>query len=57
MKLTKAFFEDIKDLIASARVTVARGVDLVQVYTNFEIGRRIVNRSSAERVARSMGRR
>ena len=42
MKLTKAFFEDIKDLIHSARATVARGVDLVQVYTNFEIGRRIV---------------
>ena len=42
MKLTEAFFEEIKDLIASARATVARGVDLVQVYTNFEIGRRIV---------------
>lgn len=42
MKLTKAFFGEIKDLIASARATVARGVDLVQVYTNFEIGRRIV---------------
>ena len=42
MKLTKAFFEDIKDLIHSARATVARGVDLVQVYTNFEIGQRIV---------------
>ena len=42
MKLTKAFFEEIKDVIASARATVARGVDLVQVYTNFEIGRRIV---------------
>ncbi len=42
MKLTKTFFAEIKDLIASARATVARGVDLVQVYTNFEIGRRIV---------------
>ncbi len=42
MKLTKAFFEEIKGLIQSARATVARGVDLVQVYTNFEIGRRIV---------------
>ena len=42
MKLTKAFFEEIKVLIASARATVARGVDLVQVYTNFQIGRRIV---------------
>ena len=42
MKLTKAFFEDIRGLIHSARTTVARGVDVVQVYTNFEIGRRIV---------------
>ena len=42
MKLTKAFFNDIRQLILSARVTVARGVDLVQVHTNFEIGRRIV---------------
>lgn len=42
MKLTKAFFDEIRELIASARATVARGVDLVQVYTNFEIGRRIV---------------
>ena len=42
MKLTKSFFEDIRGLIHSARATVARGVDLVQVYTNFEIGRRIV---------------
>ena len=42
MKLTKTFFNDIRSLILSARVTVARGVDLVQVHTNFEIGRRIV---------------
>lgn len=42
MKLTKAFCDDIRKLIVSARTTVARGVDLVQVHTNFEIGRRIV---------------
>jgi predicted nuclease of restriction endonuclease-like (RecB) superfamily len=42
MKPAKAFFEDIRALIAAARTTVARGVDLVQVHTNFEIGRRIV---------------
>lgn len=42
MKITKTFFEDIRKLIVDARTTVARGVDLVQVYTNFEIGRRIV---------------
>ena len=41
MKLTKAFFNDIRELIRSARATVARGVDVVQVHTNFEIGRRI----------------
>jgi hypothetical protein len=42
MKLTRAFFEDIRGLIRAAHATVARGVDLVQVHTNFEIGRRIV---------------
>ena len=42
MKITKTFFEDIRKLIVTARTTVARGVDLVQVHTNFEIGRRIV---------------
>ncbi len=42
MKLAKAFFNDIRKLIHSARTTVARGVDLVKVATNFEIGRRIV---------------
>jgi len=42
MKLASAFFDDIRDLIVGARTTVARGVDLVQVHTNFEIGRRIV---------------
>jgi len=42
MKLTSSFFKEIRDLILSARTTVARGVDLVQVHTNFEIGRRIV---------------
>ena len=42
MKPTRAFYEDIRSLIHSARATVARGVDLVQVHANFEIGRRIV---------------
>lgn len=32
----------VRDLVVSARQTVARGVDLVQVCTNFEIGRHIV---------------
>lgn len=35
-------FANIRALIESARSTVARGVDLVQVHTNFEIGRHIV---------------
>jgi len=35
-------FSDIRKLIISARTTVARGVDLVQVHMSFEIGRRIV---------------
>jgi predicted nuclease of restriction endonuclease-like (RecB) superfamily len=42
MKITPEFFTGIRELIAGARTTVARGVDLVQVHTNFEIGRRIV---------------
>jgi predicted nuclease of restriction endonuclease-like (RecB) superfamily len=44
VKLTKAFFNEIRELIRSARSTIARGIDLVQVHTNFEIGRRIVER-------------
>lgn len=43
MNLTPSFFKSIRELILSARATVARGVDLVQVHTNFEIGRRIVH--------------
>ena len=35
-------FTRIRSLIESARSTIARGVDLVQVHTNFEIGRHIV---------------
>jgi hypothetical protein len=42
LKANVAFFDGIRELIAGARTTVARGVDLVQVHTNFEIGRRIV---------------
>ena len=41
-KVSTELIESIRGLIAGARETVARGVDLVQVYTNFEIGRRIV---------------
>lgn len=37
-----SLFANIRTLIESARSTIARGVDLVQVHTNFEIGRHIV---------------
>lgn len=43
MKIAPEFLAGIRELIAGARTTVARGVDLVQVHTNFEIGRRIVH--------------
>ena len=42
MKVAPQFVDGIRELIAGSRATVARGVDLVQVHTNFEIGRRIV---------------
>ncbi len=35
-------FERVRQLVLAARQTVARGVDLVQVHTCFEIGRHIV---------------
>lgn len=38
-----ALFREIRELILSARNTVVRNVDTIQVITNFEIGRRIVN--------------
>ena len=42
MKAKTKFFDGIRDLVVGARTSVARGVDVVQVHTNFEIGRRIV---------------
>lgn len=41
MKLSRSFIAEIRQLINTARATVARGVDLVQVHANYEIGRRI----------------
>jgi len=35
-------YDQIKDLIHSARQSVVKSIDLIQVITNFEIGRRIV---------------
>ena len=37
-----ALYARIRELILAARRSVSRGVDLVQVRTNFEIGRHIV---------------
>ena len=34
-------YENIRALVLSARQIIARGVDLLQVHTNYEIGRRI----------------
>lgn len=42
MRIALKFLEGIRDLIIGAHSTVARGVDLVQVRTNFEVGRRII---------------
>jgi predicted nuclease of restriction endonuclease-like (RecB) superfamily len=42
VKITREFLDGIRQLIVGAHGAVARGVDLVQVHTNFEIGRRIV---------------
>ena len=42
MKITSLFIKEIRELILTARATVLRGTDLVQVHTSFEIGRRIV---------------
>lgn len=38
----RALYRGIRKLVLSARQSVARGVDLLQVCTNYEIGRRIV---------------
>lgn len=38
----KTLLKDIRELILSARRAVVHSVDLIQVFTNFEIGRRIV---------------
>jgi predicted nuclease of restriction endonuclease-like (RecB) superfamily len=35
-------YKNVRDLIIAARRTVTRGIDLVQVHTNYEIGRHIV---------------
>lgn len=46
-------YQRIRELVVAARQTVARGIDLVQVRTNFEIGRHIVEheQQGAQRAA------
>jgi len=44
-----ALYTRICDLVLAARKTVARGVDLVQVHTSFEIGRHIVEQEQRGR--------
>ena len=39
---SSVLLDGIRSLILSARRSAARGVNLLQVYTNYEIGRRIV---------------
>src|SRR5260370_24611972 len=41
-KVATELYDGIRQLVLSARQTVARGVNLLQVHTNYEIGRRIV---------------
>jgi len=41
LKKPVPLYEDIRALVLSAHQTIARGVDLLQVHTNYEIGRRI----------------
>lgn len=49
----ESLYVRVRDLVVTARQTVARGVDLVQVRTNFEIGRHIVEfeQQGADRAA------
>lgn len=43
----ETLYSRIRELILAARRSVSRGVDLVQVWTNFEIGRHIVEHEQA----------
>lgn len=42
IRSNEEFFDAIRDLIVTARSVVARNINTVQVFTSFEIGRRIV---------------
>ncbi len=49
-------YEYIRALVLSARRTIARGVDLLQVHTNYEIGRRIVEKEQEGKDRAEYGR-
>jgi hypothetical protein len=55
VKITPEFFDGIRELIPGARATVARGMDLVQVHTNFEIGRRIAQEEQRDKGRAAFG--
>ena len=51
----RALFKEIRELILSARNTVARNVDTIQVITNFEIGRKIVKSEQGGKIRAGYG--
>ena len=52
----KTLYVNIRELIVAARRSVARGVDLAQVWTNFEIGRHIVEHEQQGEVRADYGK-
>jgi len=51
-------YDGIRELVFSARGSAARGLNLLHVHTNYEIGRRIAGGKSREALTgRSMGRK
>jgi predicted nuclease of restriction endonuclease-like (RecB) superfamily len=51
-----ALYERIRELVVAARSTVARGVDLVQVHTSFQIGRHIIEQEQQGEQRASYGK-
>ena len=51
-----ALYERIRELVIAARQTVASGVDLVQVSTNYQIGRHIVEHEQRGEVRAGYGK-
>ena len=52
-----ALFREIRELILSARKTVVRNIDTIQVTVNFEIGRRIVEKEQKESARAQYGKK